>query len=92
MIPQYDRPPHGFKEAEEFANRRSRWQGVWITRSIQRYDEKTNQKETFVNYQCSICSSSFHGDYLFPTKFCPNCGADMRNQNSTIGGASIVKI
>ena len=79
MIPQYDRPPQGFKEAEEFATRKSKWRGIWITEPTQRYNERTNQHETFVCYRCSICSTKYHGDALFPTNFCPNCGADMRN-------------
>ena len=76
--PKYNYHSPKYSEFEEYRNRKSKWQGVWITNQIQTLNNKTLELETRSTYECSICSSKFYGDALFPTNFCPNCGADMR--------------
>lgn len=77
-FPKYNYHAPTYSEHTEYVNRRAKWQGIWITYQITQYDFETSDNKVRTVYECSICQSKFHGDYLFPTKFCPNCGADMR--------------
>lgn len=78
--PTYNYHGPKYSEFQEYRSRKTKWKGIWITHQIQSVNHKTNKAETHHIYQCSICSSKFTGDALFPTNFCPNCGADMREE------------
>lgn len=72
--PKYNYQPPNYYEFEEFRNRNSRWKGVWITKQF----SVRGRVKTI--YECSICGAGFVGNGLFPTNFCPNCGADMKGE------------
>ena len=44
--------------------------GKWI--------DITNYESLDEEYKCSVCGYELY--YSYPTKFCPNCGADMRGE------------
>ena len=76
--PNYNYQSPNYYEFDEFRNRSSKWRGVWVVdpfRVFERDGWKTRRA-----YKCSVCTSQFVGDGLFPTNYCPHCGADMRNE------------
>lgn len=77
--PNFNYKAPRYSEFEAFRDRKTKWKGIWITNQIQDINIKTNKTETRSVYECSICSSKFYGDALFPTKYCPNCGAKMED-------------
>lgn len=48
--------------------------GHWIEH------EKFERKNCNVCIECSVCNTWFGHDAYPKTKFCPNCGADMRGE------------
>ena len=75
--PNYNYNSPRYSEFGEFRNRKARWKGIWIVHQIKAVNTYSLKEETKTIYECSICTSKFHGDALFPTKYCPNCGAKM---------------
>lgn len=78
--PNYNYKSPNYNEFEEFRNRNSKWRGIWITNREKVLDERNFRIDIRTSYECSICGSKFYEGGLFPTKFCPECGADMREQ------------
>ena len=76
--PNYNYHSPKYYEFDEFRNRNSRWRGIWVVESFESFVDY--EIVTHRRYRCSICESVFEGDGLFPTNFCPNCGADMQNE------------
>ena len=48
--------------------------GKWI--------DITNYESLEEEYKCSVCGYELY--YSYPTKFCPNCGADMRGEKDAV--------
>lgn len=67
---------HYKEEAVEAWNRRAVKRGHWIEH------EKFERKNCNVCIECSVCNTWFGHDVYPKTKFCPNCGADMRGESN----------
>lgn len=55
----------------------ARPQGKWI--GIE-YDGYANGAPVYDVYECSICKEEHYGEFDTLTNFCPECGADMRQE------------
>ena len=87
--PSYNYRNPNYFEFDEFRNKYSKWRGIWIIKSFQSW--YLGGIITRRQYECSICTSKFEGDSLFPTNYCPNCGADMRNETEDFGEPGVVE-
>lgn len=55
-----------------------RKKGKWIRKEIH------SNWSDWTEYTCSLCGTTFKG--LYKANFCPNCGAEMGEDNAKVGG------